>query len=392
MAGPFWTDSKSLLFESIADLLDIPPSYYKKARDRYRSLGDWLHRDESKVAALNPEVYSQGSFRYGTVNQPLLKTEEYDLDLVCEVILSKDDVTQKHVKHLLGEEIKAYAQANGIKAPVIERNRCWRLDYADKVLFHMDALPCVPEDQQTIDDICGQGVPRELAGLSIAITDKKGEHYDDITGDWPCSNPRGIGNWFEEKARPSATKRLYELVEQRAYKSIDEIPSYEWKTPLQRAIQILKRHRDVMFATAPDFAPISMIITVLAGQAYQGETSLYAAIKGIVDRLPEHVASTKPRIPNPVNHGEDFTDRWASDSRYEKNFWLWHTAVNADVENLPALLGDERLVKEVRKSFRVDLTEDQTKELTPRIKVPAEAKAVPTIHIGSAPKPWQHGG
>ncbi len=392
MADPFPLDDKSKLFESIADLLDIPPSYYEKASDRYRSLGEWLHRDESKVAELNPEVYPQGSFRYGTVNRPLMKTEEYDLDLVCEVLLFKDDVTQKDVKHLLGDEIKAYAKANGIKAPVVERNRCWRLDYADEVLFHVDALPCVPEDQETISDICSQGVPRERAEVSVAITDKREPNYDQVSGDWPCSNPRGIGDWFEEKARPSATKRLYELVEQRAYKSIDEIPSYEWKTPLQRSIQILKRHRDVMFADDPEFAPISMIITVLAGRAYQGETSLYAAIKGIVDRIPECVSKTTPRIPNPVNEGEDFADRWASDSRYEKNFWNWYEAVKADVENLPALLGDKQLAGEVRKSFRVDLTDDQQGKLTARTTVPAEAKATPTVYIASAPKPWRHGG
>jgi len=157
MADPFPLDDKSKLFESIADLLDIPPSYYEKASDRYRSLGEWLHRDESKVAELNPEVYPQGSFRYGTVNRPLRKTEEYDLDLVCEVLLSKDDVTQKDVKHLLGEEIKAYAKANGIKAPVIERNRCWRLDYADEVLFHMGLVAKCSETRLAGLTVCCLG-------------------------------------------------------------------------------------------------------------------------------------------------------------------------------------------------------------------------------------------
>jgi hypothetical protein len=337
-------------------------------------------------------ISTQGSFRYGTVNRPFLKTDEYDLDLVCEITVSKDSVTQKSAKHLLGDEIKAYAAANDIQAPVVERNRCWRLDYADELLFHIDSLPCIPEDQQTISDLCSQGIQREHARLSVAITDKRLANYDRICRDWPCSNPRGFGNWFEEKARPAATKRLYELLAKRAYRSIDEIPSHEWKTPLQRSIQILKRHRDVMFAAVPDFAPISMIITVLAGRTYQGEVSLYAAIKGIIDRLPQHMMNTKPRIPNPVNEGEDFADRWASDSRYEKNFWNWHTAVKADVENLPALLGDKRLPSELRKSFRVDLKDDQLEKINSRASIVAEVKVAPTIHIPSAPKPWQYGG
>src|SRR5262245_57986361 len=102
------------LLEAIVELLDIPSSYYEKAADRYRALGRWLHRKESKVATLEPEVYLQGSFRYGTVNRPLMKTEEYDLDLACQVNLDKGDVTQKDLKHLIGHEVKAYAEANGI--------------------------------------------------------------------------------------------------------------------------------------------------------------------------------------------------------------------------------------------------------------------------------------
>ena len=67
------------ILEFLLELLDIPPDHYKRAADRYRSLGEWLHRKESKVAAFQPDVYPQGSFRYGTVIRPLLRRDEYDL-------------------------------------------------------------------------------------------------------------------------------------------------------------------------------------------------------------------------------------------------------------------------------------------------------------------------
>ena len=38
------------------------------------------------------------------------------------------------------------------------------------------------------------------------------------------------------------------------------------RAPLQRAIQLLKRHRDVMFADNPEVEPISMILTNLSGR------------------------------------------------------------------------------------------------------------------------------
>jgi hypothetical protein len=385
------TDDTNTLLDFIADLLDIPESYYEKAADRYTSIGEWLLRPESKVAQFHPDVYPQGSFRYGTVNRPILKTEEYDLDSVCEMMLSKTRVTQKQLKHLLGDELKAYADRYGIHDPVVEQNRCWRLDYADDVLFHIDALPCVPEDQEVIRLICGRGVPAHLAGTSVAITDRRLPHYTQITRDWPCSNPRGLGTWFEEKARPVAEARIKQLVENRKYASVDKVPPYAWKTPLQRAIQIMKRHRDVMFKDDCKFAPISMIITVLATRAYGGEPILHDALTAIVEQMPDYVQVRKPRIPNPVNPAEDFADRWVSDSRYEDNFSAWYTALKTDIEKLPTLLGHGRLAGDIRDVFGVDLTQDHLRRLKPKA-IPAVVKATPVVHIASAPKPWRSDG
>jgi hypothetical protein len=52
------------LLEIILNSLDIPESYYQRAADRHRSLGEWLCRPESKVAVFEPHITPQGSFRY----------------------------------------------------------------------------------------------------------------------------------------------------------------------------------------------------------------------------------------------------------------------------------------------------------------------------------------
>ena len=82
----------------LIDLLDIPESYYEKAKDRYRSLGEWFERPESTIRQFKPRVCSQGSFRYGTVIRPLIETETYDLDLVCNLALSRENESQEGLK------------------------------------------------------------------------------------------------------------------------------------------------------------------------------------------------------------------------------------------------------------------------------------------------------
>ncbi len=56
--------------EDLAASLEIPQGRYEQARDRYRSLGEWLHRDASTVRRYNPKIYAQGSFRLGTAIRP----------------------------------------------------------------------------------------------------------------------------------------------------------------------------------------------------------------------------------------------------------------------------------------------------------------------------------
>ncbi|MBL1981168.1 nucleotidyltransferase, partial [Klebsiella pneumoniae] len=53
--------------------------------------------------------------------------------------------TQKQLKHLIGHELELYRNARGIKEELAEKKRCWRLEYADGLSFHMDIVPCVPE-------------------------------------------------------------------------------------------------------------------------------------------------------------------------------------------------------------------------------------------------------
>ena len=91
--------------------IDISETAYKQAEERYQAIGKWLQRDESKLADLSPEIYTQGSFALGTVIKPLNGSEDYDIDLVCHLKAEKSTFTQKKIKTILGEEIKRYVEA-----------------------------------------------------------------------------------------------------------------------------------------------------------------------------------------------------------------------------------------------------------------------------------------
>ena len=381
------------LLQSIVKTIEISRSYYEKAVARHRSLGEWLCRPESMVAAFAPVVVPQGSFRYGTVVRPLLATQKYDLDNVTTLQIAKTRMSQKELKNLYGAEIKAYAIAHKMTDPVEERNRCWRLFYADEFSFHLDALPCVPENQQVIDAIVKNGVLAPLAILAVAITDRRHPQYDQISAALFSSNPRGFAAWFEECARSWALPRLRGLVKSNLYASVEDVPTYEFKTPLQQGIQILKRHRDVMFRTSPTVAPISMIITNLAAHAYAGESDLYTALTNIVEKMPHFVRSERPRIPNPANPAEDYADKWSLDPKLERHFWQWHTQVRADLKRLPTFVTGETLREDVERTFGVVLGEEELRPFAVERarRAPAIVRTPAVVIPASTPRPWGYG-
>jgi hypothetical protein len=377
----------SRLLGFLVEHLDIPKSYYEKAAARHQSLGEWLHRQESSVLAFDPDVRPQGSFRYGTVVRPINKDDEYDLDNVCLFRkLGKPILTQEQLKQLYGDEVKAYAKANNMLSPVTEHNRCWRLQYADEVAFHLDTLPCVPEDDMVVARIAAAGVPLELAKRSVAITDKRHPNYREIAAIWHSSNPRGFAAWFEQRA---ALGRQPVNGERQIHAAVEDVPPYEWKTTLQRSIQILKRHRDVMFREQPDVAPISMIITNLAAHAYRGEADLATAIETIVNGMPSYVRETRPRVPNPADPVEDYADKWAQEPRLEANFWSWWTAVKSDLAALGKLLNTPNLQGRVEAAFDVTLTQFELRTLASEsISRPPRVQPAPVLVIPSATRPW----
>ena len=134
------------VLEAIADTIDVPEHLDQIARNRYRSLGEWLERDSSTIKQFAPDISPQGSFLLGTVIRPIGDTDEFDLDLVCTLNGAKSDFTMADLKNAVGTEIKSYAQANNMHNDPEDGRRCWTLQYADEASFHMDVLPALPDE------------------------------------------------------------------------------------------------------------------------------------------------------------------------------------------------------------------------------------------------------
>lgn len=336
-----------ILLQGIAESLDIPPSKYQQAVERYTAVGDWLKVPGTGLAPYAPIVYAQGSLRLGTIVRPLKEGKEadYDVDLVCQLTCDKSIITPERVKTSVGARLKENAKYKEMLDK--EGKRCWTLKYAeeDGVGFHLDALPSIPEPITFRTTLVQTGVPWNLAKHAVAITDndKKTNTYA-----WTSSNPKGYAEWFDTVKAQSLTlieqperRRLF-LANQSLYATEQSVPMELIRTPLQRAIQLLKRHRDMRFIghEREKEKPISVIITTLAARAYQGEPDVLAALVGILDRITSgfgkkfiETRNGKWWIPNPVNPAENFADRWNEPgSKRAETFHQWIIWAKEDLQ------------------------------------------------------------
>ena len=313
------------LLQGLAESLDISDAQYEAAVKHYEAVRDWLRKDDSPIVVHDPQIYPQGSFRLGTMIKPFNDADQYDIDLVCELkALKKENVTQKQLKAMVGDRLKENEPYRKI---LEEGKRCWTLQYAESTRFHMDILPAIPDDE--INAIARE-IGANLAESAILITDRELYHGQ-------RSNPIGYAEWFKERMRVQFdAKRLVLAESLRA--SVEDVPEYKVKTPLQRAIQILKRHRDIRFKDDQNGGPISIIITTLAAHAYDNEADLLDALQNIVNKmlgLIERDDEGNALVANPVDiteHPENFAVKWKKHPELEIKFHKWIQQVRDDLD------------------------------------------------------------
>ncbi|NOU58887.1 nucleotidyltransferase domain-containing protein [Marinifilum caeruleilacunae] len=352
------------LLENLGESLDINETQYNAAVDSYQAVGKWLSDEKSSLAPYMPEILPQGSFMLGTMIKPINENDDMDIDLVCQLKGKNPNWAQYGVKQKVGDRIKDNETYK--KMLDDEGRRCWTLEYRQdspniKERYHMDILPAVVDSgyREVLEKAFAATDLGEVNDLAIRITDNQDENYYSDTNhlNWMKSNPFGYGKWFFNIANIDFKKAIW------MSEAVQPVPKYqENKLPLQRVIQILKRHRDIMF-NGDEHKPISIIITTLSAKAYRREGNIMDALVNIVNQLEleieeryseEHGRMIK-WIGNPVNQEENFADKWPENPKKQENFYSWLNQVKKDISALSLKPSLPLIVESLKRPFGEDV-------------------------------------
>ena len=321
----------SRLYRELADTLNISETKTNEIIQSYRAVGSYLGNMEQE---LDINIYPQGSLSLGTMVRPNKEDEEgdYDVDLVC-LLKNGQYLTPEEMKSIVGQRLSESERYGSMLDE--EGKRCWTLQYSD---YHLDVLPCVPRTLQ------------ESTDTKIRLSHKDGD------GSYSAcfSNPKAYKEWFIEEMG-TVFNQAREQYAAKKNVEIEEIKLFQLRTPLQIAIQILKRHRDIMFANK-DNKPISIIITTLATKAYAGESDIFETISNIINKMDSHIeydGDGNVLICNPTMREENFADKWKDIPEKKDAFHAWLHKARVDIIENPLNFADgmDSLMENMRATF-----------------------------------------
>lgn len=347
--------------DDLVEQISLPPSIGDRAKEHYEAVGNWMEDDGSSLAPYKPLIYPQGSIALGTAIRPL-KGDEHDVDAVCLLERPPAPIFQQQLKQMTGDRLRENSNYRRMLDPPTGGRRCWTLKYREIPAFHLDILPAVPDDPAYL---ASRGVPYDWAKTAIQITDTTTWR---TSAPWPKSNPLGFRAWFRsrmsqrlQRAKVTLAHSLPAISSLSTVEMMEKIPDYQVRTPLQAAVQVLKYHRDLVVGDDAD-KPISIIITTLAGHAYQNEDSVAGAVLGIVPRMRDYIHASNTygnyTIVNPVDPRENFADKWNEQPRKAQVFLHWLNAV----EQLVDRLATSRSVDELQNSVTEGLNHEHAQK------------------------------
>ncbi len=326
---------------------------FELAKERYESIRDYLGEPDSPLAKYKPIVYLQGSARLGLTVRPH-NENEFDVDVICQLVVP-DGTTQGEFIDLVYDRLKTRGCYT-----LKKMNRCVRVEYANQ--FHIDITPAIPDE--------------DAAPENILVTDKG-------SGRWKSSNPKDYSQWFKAIAdlEPKISYATHELMAKSAGEPLP--PPKAVRPLLNRIIQLLKRHRDIMFDGRKEM-PISAIITTLATHAYYAQVgkiwdSQIEFLLAVVEDMPNHfgLMGRRRTVLNPANRKENYADKWPEHPEREEAFDKWHDSASGHFRRLAdRKMGKNNFYRELSVTYGENATKKAMNQASEDRRIASEMREV----------------
>lgn len=305
---PFGDPLDAILAE-IAVNLQLPPGLHGKAVERYEAVCRHIERPGSPLEGRVSSFYPQGSMAIDATISTRGTDDEYDLDAVAEIV--GGDEGPEELLDLLEAALKDYPVSR-----IERKTRCITLYYADGM--HLDVTPArrlAPKEKEGVIAHAKRGRPQEHCYVPM--------------------NAFAFCAWYNDKA-PVEERFALALNRQLYAKhgidfaaaAVEDVPP---QTPLliksvtTVALQLIKRHRNILYTDDTGRMPPSVVLSCHAGHAAvpgMGLADMVMRQARWTARAIDQAARQNALldVPNPEFHRERFTDRWPENQSQQQHY------------------------------------------------------------------------
>lgn len=275
------------VIEATCVVLQLTPTQFSNAQDRYAGVDRFLHRKGGPVEPYIPALYPQGSMAQRTTIRPMDR-EEFDLDIVCCLQAYSDGQSSDRLYRMILDDLRSNGNYRDLVEP---QKRCIRLNYKGE--FHLDIVPACPDTSR--------------GDTAILIPDV------DLSG-WVQSDPKAYAEWFNAIGKTVQSKSRGRGIAASSEPVPDNGHAFD-RLPLQRTVQLMKRRRSVYYKDKDsELAPKSIVLSTLAGDHYGQQELCTDALLVILNRiLDTHAGSPHIVVRNPVDRKEILTRDWTNE-------------------------------------------------------------------------------
>lgn len=292
------------IFTEIAIRIQLPPSKYRLACERYKTIADYLERDGSPLKGQIARFYPQGSMAIGATISSRGHDQEYDIDIVGELLLPSDTppkiVLDTLYKAIKGEKGSRYYDM------VKRRTRCVTIYYEDGM--HLDVTPVILQSSY----------PERTSDLFHDDPDKPYEESAKL-----LMNAWGFCTLFKANTadttsfaeRYSRSVRAFDVLAKAETEEVDPQEDPSRKSSDVVALQLIKRFRNIRYGNRDERLPPSVLLSKFVNDAASPMNSLVDALIHHANFIRQKLVEADRHLRlahevNPTCNEDCFTDRW----------------------------------------------------------------------------------
>ncbi|HMR52675.1 MAG TPA: nucleotidyltransferase [Amaricoccus sp.] len=339
-----WDSVSEQMLAAVAIKIELPPSMHALLAERKAAIEKHLERDGSPLKGKVRLFYQQGSVAIGATIRAKFRFEGFDIDIIVE--LTTPGMTPWQALELLYEAMRG--ERGSRYYDMTERQtRCVTIHYSDGM--HLDLSPA--ELIYEID-------PRRSYIYHSKPEEPRNRDRKVLTNSFGFAEVYNatcpVDLSFQQEYARRALRADQGLVAMQ--KDADSLPVpvhssvVGGKSAVTVALQLLKRNRNIRWATRDGRMPASVMFSCLTLEVAEAGRTISQNLRIIAQHILDRLLKAKSvglliHVENPRCPGDVFTDRWPENHAAQDTLIA---DMRLFLNQLDILLDDRRSLRERR--------------------------------------------